>query len=932
MNNFITAFFGNKLVNKSFVRENNVLVKTELQNSFFTGTALKIPCNSLDQLKRILEIYANNDNFCLSLGYHEQAEPNQVYHVVKNDLLSADGMMKMGLPVVKDYVDGDDFVDPNGVLVTARLKRKMKQSNFTLFDYDSKGNDMTYEAWTQAVSDVIPQFKTCGKVITASNSARVGYEMSNFHVYTMLDRTNGLLEFGKNLGSHLEGLLDTSTFSRERVIYEGCPCIIGELTPPPQIRIEGDGSVLELTAIIPKAGSRKDQFDKGLTTAVLDDTGIDLFQKIKLDDRTEASLYEMRDQIKLLEQNHASGSSSSDSHIRCWVTHLRPESKSRNGKIWNYEGLPILRDYNDQGVTVNYTIGTNDELSKLIWWFDYTGNAINSFNETQELNLKNRKILDDYEEDMQNSIRKAKGIEPDEPSDSGGDYIDEDDKFIPIRLGSSTFYVPKIIDNEQFGTLDRLNNLGCNYDVCRVIINRVYKIKSKLYVVDEAGGFNEQPKDIIQDVVVCLYGFPVEDFDPTDKADKERVNTIFKVLFSYIFSYNNFKDDEISVDMFSDHFKLDSHLDEFGMKILSTKYPYRPKSPPPLLNPDAYDAIMKDYVEHYPAIHRVLDFIVYSRFASNSRTSMMWFKAQSGWGKSLLFENLEKMGIMFRFQNYDKFLKVISGSPFGIDKGAYLTSLGFFVDEFDRVTKELKSIDSKIDINPKNDRPFSLDTYSKIFVSHQEVTGLSGGVDTELGNRFVYETPDSRDLISDRVLFNKDRDGYNDSLRHWLVVEVNKRVNELVGMGRRESEAFASNQLALYFEEHNLERKLGSLDEDVDLVVDEIRYKLTRMWEYRFSLETSISNAPDDKKLIEMFHTRIVKSTPVNGEYEKCIFVKALDSFLLEYLHHYYRYDKGLLLSLKRRRKEIKELLVKDHKTVRFDSKDRHTVSIIELL
>ena len=927
MANYITAFFGSSLVNKSFLREGGILTKAERQNSFFTGTAIKIPCETLEYLQNILVKSQDRFDFCISLGYHEQVSPNTPYKVVKKDDLSASKLVELGIEVPDDYADGDDYVDNNGMIVTARLKNKMKQSHFTLFDYDSKGNDLSIEDWKKEVSAIIPQFETCGKLITASNSARVGYESSNFHVYTKLTRTNGLLEFGKNLGSHLEGKLDTSTFSRERVIYEGCPHILNETTPPANIVIEGDGSALDLISIIPKEGSRKDQQDKGLSAVVLDDTGIDIFEKIKLDNRNYASLYEMRDEIKELDQNHSNGNSSSDSNIRCWVTHLRPESKSQNGKIWNQQGLPIIRDYNDQGVPVNYTLGEDDELSRLIWWFDDIGAAQFFFNEIQEINRKNRRILDIAEED---EIRRRNGEEEGHVELVDNDPVDINDCFTPIRLGQNTFHVPKEISNNEHLTLQKLDNLGANNSVCRVIINRIYRSKSKYFTVDVDGAFIEQTKESLFSVIGNLYGFPIEDFDPTDKADKARLTNACEIIIGYVNSFNTFNDDELEVDMFCDHFKLNVVRDSLASTTMFTSYPYQPAEIPYLYNTDSYHAIVEDYHNHYPDVDKILDFIVHSRFAPNTRTSMMWFKAQSGWGKSLLFENLEDLGLMFRFQNNDDFIKTISGSPFGIKKGDFVSALGFFVDEFDRVTKELKSIDSKININPKHDRPFSLTTYSKIFVSHQEVAGLSAGVDTELGNRFVYENPEDKGLITNRKMFNENRGEYKQALSHWLAVEMNARVAVMVDMGRLEAEKFATQQLAEYFETNSLRDRLGSLDTDVEMVVDDIRYAMVRMWDYRLSLESSIQIAPDDKELIEIFHTNTIMATPVNDEFKDCIFIKSLDKFVLTFLHHNYKYDKGLLLAMKRRKKEIKEKLTLECKMVRFENGKLHRVSIVK--
>ncbi|MCV5940701.1 hypothetical protein OFN64_28890, partial [Escherichia coli] len=61
----------------------------------------------------------------------------------------------------------------------------------------------------------------------------------------------------------------------------------------------------------------------------------------------------------------------------------------------------------------------------------------------------------------------------------------------------------------------------------------------------------------------------------------------------------------------------------------------RPHAPYPVANADS--DVVADWLVHFPQCHEFLDALVAARFASSRKNAYLFSRAQSDWGKGLLF-------------------------------------------------------------------------------------------------------------------------------------------------------------------------------------------------------------------------------------------------------------------------------------------------------
>jgi hypothetical protein len=162
----------------------------------------------------------------------------------------------------------------NGYQHFTRLKSNMLAGSWVIFDRDEvKGmppelSSMTDPQWVDAMADLIPGFKTVPKVMVPSSTGRVlvdGQPMaaSGRHYYVQIEDGDDLERFGATLlqhsflkrtgferplyskskpdeiiGHRQWSILDPTTFSRERIVYEGSPTIMGDGLALSPFRIE----------------------------------------------------------------------------------------------------------------------------------------------------------------------------------------------------------------------------------------------------------------------------------------------------------------------------------------------------------------------------------------------------------------------------------------------------------------------------------------------------------------------------------------------------------------------------------------------------------------------------------------------------------------------------------------------------------------------
>ena len=193
-------------------------------------------------------------------------------------ILSAKMMReRLGLPENSDTPD--KAVQFDGKYYTTREKENCIPSSWTCFDYDKvKGMPeelmaISPEEWLRMMDDLVPGFSEADKVLVGSSSSRVSFHDtpafdSGWHCFVQVQDADGVEDFGKRLlihslttkygfmreifssdtgevvGHRPWTIFDPTTFSRERLFFEGKPVVEGQgLTVlPADIQIIGGKS------------------------------------------------------------------------------------------------------------------------------------------------------------------------------------------------------------------------------------------------------------------------------------------------------------------------------------------------------------------------------------------------------------------------------------------------------------------------------------------------------------------------------------------------------------------------------------------------------------------------------------------------------------------------------------------------------------------
>jgi len=277
---------------------------------------------------------------------------------------------------------------------------------------------------------------------------------------------------------------------------------------------------------------------------------------------------------------------------------------------------------------------------------------------------------------------------------------------------------------------------------------------------------------------------------------------------------------DISVDVFVDHGKL-----SVMNGIATIALPLRQFVPKTFINLSVVNQVFNDYIAHFPEFPLFLDLILYARFATDRRHAFVWLHSPSSWGKGFLLEIFKRLGLVVDVSPAE-IEKALAGGPVGLSMSDTLRSWILFVDEFKAASSELKLLNTRISIAPKNQLRCTVQLYTKLFASTEKVQSLVGvGVEAQFNNRFAYLSPATNDKkLEHRQLF-KDigKLVYLDAMVNYVSNYLNEGVDRLRAMGLTESSKAADRYIEEYQAERRLDITFGNLTDAVDDKVDEMR-------------------------------------------------------------------------------------------------------------
>jgi len=172
-------------------------------------------------------------------------------------------MMRNRLELDENSATPDTAMQFDGKYFTTREKKNCIPSSWACFDYDKvKGMPeelvaTSPEEWLRMMGDLVPGFNEADKVLVGSSSSRVSYHDApafdgGWHCFVQVKDADDVEDFGKRLlihsltteygfmrkifssdtgevvGHRPWTIFDPTTFSRERLLFEGKPVIEGQ--------------------------------------------------------------------------------------------------------------------------------------------------------------------------------------------------------------------------------------------------------------------------------------------------------------------------------------------------------------------------------------------------------------------------------------------------------------------------------------------------------------------------------------------------------------------------------------------------------------------------------------------------------------------------------------------------------------------------------
>jgi hypothetical protein len=270
---------GNKLVK----RNKDGSVKKLAGPPISDARALTYRVKNPKAMRRLLRKLAEKPNYVLILGYVPGTEPGADKNAGERYRLVSKKKMGEALGVDPETPDGLEAVlgrhEIDDERCICRLKANMAPSSWCLFDIDAvrgmpdKLADMSNDERREALSDIIPGFAEAGMVIVPSTTGRVlvdgePMDATGEHYYIQIKDPADLGRFGavlsqrtmlagfgfmkpnfskkepdKIVGYTPWGIVDPTTFSHERLVYDGSPMVNGDglaIAEPKIEMIEGE--------------------------------------------------------------------------------------------------------------------------------------------------------------------------------------------------------------------------------------------------------------------------------------------------------------------------------------------------------------------------------------------------------------------------------------------------------------------------------------------------------------------------------------------------------------------------------------------------------------------------------------------------------------------------------------------------------------------
>ena len=257
--------------------------------------------------------------------------------------------------------------------------------------------------------------------------------------------------------------------------------------------------------------------------------------------------------------------------------------------------------------------------------------------------------------------------------------------------------------------------------------------------------------------------------------------------------------------------------------IANITLPHRPfnvAERPPV---NVIEKVVADYYAHFPEFGPFLEMLLHARFSPDRRRAFVWLHANSDFGKGFMTAIFSELGLLFDISS-EGIESVISGKVVGLSPSAIFRCWILHVDEFKAASRELKQLNTNMQVSAKFQLQTKVDLFVKLFCSAEGVRSLSGGgVETQFNMRFSYVHPGDAALDSRPVFHEIGKHQYLLAMAAHVADYLNAGVERLVALGKVESSFIADTKVDKYQVTRRLAAEFGDIGDELRSIAKRIR-------------------------------------------------------------------------------------------------------------
>ena len=700
--------------------------------------------------------------------------------------------------LLKDSLDPEGVhKDLKGVVSFARLKEHASQSTWQVLDRDEDehtpqwARDLNFDKWVAKMDSVLPGLANTRMLRAHSSSARVldskGKSVGGGNGHTwikivdandadrcrtaiiarslVLDLTWLKPKFSKKTGGHIASahttIVDQSVWSMGRLLFVGKPTATEPLTVAPQEFTHIDGTSDDLDTSRAVIGALETYKASKKLGAVVRITNSPSGFVLVSDSLRMDTEIELEDR-RLISVQESIKEIGMDGKLRCQAP-FRASSSFAAFIALDNSGNPFVWD---SGIDTKYVLASAKSN---------TDHDFNSFIEKLKAQL--------------NAIIGEENAEA---------ILDVD--ALQYAWGRSFM----VSTNNKIGMLNAKNDCiellekdAESYGF-RDVFGHFFHQQMLSEVLDElTAGLNPKDKKVLLDGVRNLETKPLLRMLKTRKQVKQAV---------------------LKVDMFAKR----GHITTYD-GVANITLPHRALSVADRPSELVIDQVVTDYYEHFPEFGPFLEMLLHARFSPDRRRAFVWLHANSDFGKGFMTAIFKDLGLLFEISSTG-IESVIAGKAVGLSPSAIFRCWILHVDEFKAASRELKQLNTAMQVSAKFQLETRVDLFVKLFSSAENVRSLSGGgIETQFNMRFSYVHPGDAALDS-RPLFKSIGKGkYLSAMKAHVADYLNTGVERLVALGKDESSRKADAKVDQYQLARRLAIEFGDITVEVRAIAKRVR-------------------------------------------------------------------------------------------------------------